>query len=100
MQNLENSSTDQDIINLYLNKQTIRKLHIGCGKHFLEGWLNSDFFPKLDNVAHIDATKPYPFNDETFDFVFSEHTIEHVPYTKGLSMLKECFRRASAYKLV
>jgi predicted SAM-dependent methyltransferase len=83
---------DRKIIKDYLAHHGIKKLHLGCGVHLLDGWLNSDFFPRANNVVHIDATGVYPFPDGTFDYAYSEHMIEHVPYPAGHSMLKESWR--------
>lgn len=83
---------ESDLIASHLTSQEAHKLHIGCGFHVLPGWLNTDYYPTDPNVAHLDATKPFPFEDATFDFVFSEHMIEHVPYLDGCNMLRECFR--------
>ena len=76
----------------YLANQSIPRLHIGGGNRLLDGWLNSDLAPPLADVIVLDATKIYPFKDATFNYIFSEHMIEHVPYASGSSMLKECFR--------
>ena len=86
------TGADRKIIADYLADNGIRKLHIGCGGNILRGWLNSDFFPKSGGVIHLDATKTYPFKNDEFDFVFSEHMIEHIPYPLGFRMLSECFR--------
>lgn len=43
-------------------------------------------------VSYLDAAKPFPYADETFDYVFSEHMIEHIPWKDGLQMLRECKR--------
>jgi len=83
---------DRKIINRYFRETGSRKLHIGCGGNALDGWLNSDFFPESENIIHLDATQPFPFADNEFDFVFSEHMIEHIPYPQGLFMLSECRR--------
>jgi len=83
---------DRKTIEKYLAQHEIKKLQLGCGFHPLEGWLNSDFFPKESNVIHIDATGVYPFPDQTFDYAYSEHMIEHVPYPAGHAMLKESWR--------
>ena len=40
----------------------------------------------------MDATKPFPFKSATFDYVYSEHMIEHVSWLDGLAMLKESYR--------
>ncbi len=43
------------------------------------GFLNSDYFPRLSDAICLDTTNTYLFEDETFDYIFSEHMIEHVP---------------------
>ena len=84
--------TDTGIIERYFSSHKTRKLHIGCGGHLLDGWLNADLFPRSAMVLHLDATEPFPFGDEEFDYVFSEHMIEHISYAQGLHMLSECYR--------
>jgi SAM-dependent methyltransferase len=79
-------------IRSYLATHEVRKLQIGAGFNSLPGWLNTDLAPKSASVIYLDAAKPFPFADGTFDYIFSEHVIEHIPYPQGLSMLKECFR--------
>jgi len=76
----------------YLNSHQIRKLQIGAGPNFLEGWLNSDAYPSSCDVIYLNAAKPFPFKDGTFNYVFSEHLIEHLVYDKGLFMLRESYR--------
>ncbi|MGI8569814.1 MAG: class I SAM-dependent methyltransferase [Methylocella sp.] len=83
---------DRNIIGTYLSANNVRNLHIGCGDHILKGWLNSDYYPRSSEILHHDATQPFPFNNEELDFIFSEHMIEHVPYSQGFLMLTECFR--------
>jgi predicted SAM-dependent methyltransferase len=69
-----------------------RMLHIGCGDLFLPGWLNTDAYPRRWGVAFCDATRRFPFPEGSFDYVFSEHMIEHVPFRKAVIMLRECRR--------
>lgn len=76
----------------YLSSHPVRKLHIGCGKNIHEGWLNTDLCPVRGDVVHLDATARFPFPSESFDYVFSEHMIEHVPYEAGQVLLRECCR--------
>lgn len=83
---------DGKIIRDYFDGNQIRRLHIGCGGNILEGWLNSDYLPNSKEVIHLDATKPYPFDNNEFDCIFSEHMIEHVLFSQGHQMLAECFR--------
>lgn len=70
----------------------MKKLHLGCGGHVLPGWLNTDLRPRSSEVVKLDATAPFPFDSGSFDYVFSEHMIEHVTHAQGLGMLKECRR--------
>jgi predicted SAM-dependent methyltransferase len=83
---------DRDIAYRYLAQSKEPKLHIGCGQHVLPDWLNTDRSPNSVEIMHIDATRPLAFKAETFDFVFTEHLIEHLPYRTGLELLAECRR--------
>jgi predicted SAM-dependent methyltransferase len=79
------------LIRKYLTTNTIRKLHLGCGYHRIAGWLNCDLDPMRDAII-LDVTRRFPFADNTFDFVYSEHMIEHIPDAGGRTMLEESYR--------
>jgi predicted SAM-dependent methyltransferase len=82
------------VLHDYFSRTTTPKLHIGCGKHILSGWLNTDSClhdPSLP-IHLLDASRTFPFTDGTFAYVFSEHMIEHISYPAGLHMLTECLR--------
>lgn len=85
-------SVDLRTIEEYEASSEVRRLHIGCGHNLLPGWLNSDFFPTDPRIIHLDARRPFPLKNDSFDDVFSEHMIEHVTYEQGLFMLRECHR--------
>jgi predicted SAM-dependent methyltransferase len=80
------------LINQYLASHPVRKVQIGCGENVLEGWLNCDLDPKADDVVAVDVTQRFPFEDRQFDYLFSEHVIEHFDYLVGKQILQECFR--------
>ena len=84
--------TDEKIINNYMKKYDSLKLHIGCGDHILDGWLNSDLDPVSKKIFHLNATWSFPFKKDFFNYIFSEHMIEHITYSQGQHMLSECFR--------
>jgi len=79
-------------IRRYLTSCQTPRLQIGAGPNILEGWLNTDYYTGSLGVVFLDATKRFPFEDRTFDYIFSEHQIEHLTYKEGLSMLRECYR--------
>jgi predicted SAM-dependent methyltransferase len=79
-------------IRAYLASTERRKLQLGAGPNELPGWLCTDLTPVSSKVTYLDATKPFPFADNMFDFAFSEHMIEHIGLKQGLSMLGECWR--------
>ena len=83
---------DKKIIKNYFNCIGLKKLHIGCGENIFDGWLNADLKPTVNNVIGINAAKKFPFDSESFDYVYSEHMIEHISYIQGQKMLKESFR--------
>jgi predicted SAM-dependent methyltransferase len=85
---------NQRVLRQYFSQTSVPKLHVGCGKHVLSGWLNTNDYspdPSLP-VYCFDAKQKFPFADGTFAYVFSEHMIEHISYSAGLHMLSECLR--------
>ena len=75
-----------------MTAHVVRKLHLGAGAGPLAGWLNTDLVVYHDDVTHLDATKPFPIPDASFDYVYGEHLIEHLPLERAAAMLKECAR--------
>jgi predicted SAM-dependent methyltransferase len=86
---------DPGVIRDYLKLNQVRKLQIGAGGNDPAGWLNTDIEPSGHEV-YLDATARYPFPDGSFQYIFSEHMIEHVPWEAGIAMLKECYRVLAA----
>jgi SAM-dependent methyltransferase len=76
----------------YSADHDVPKLNVGSGVDVLSGWFNVDFQPFYKGQNFMDATAPFPFPDQSFDFVRSEHMIEHIPYLDGILMLQECHR--------
>lgn len=87
------SGTDRRSINRYLRNHAVARLQIGSGRNLRDGWLNTNYwFPLEPGSVFLDATKRFPLPDASFDYVYSEHMIEHVTYSGGAAMLRECFR--------
>jgi predicted SAM-dependent methyltransferase len=80
------------LVSRYLKTHSVRKLQIGSHVCVLPGWLNTDLYPLWISAVSLDATKTFPLPDESFDYVFSEHQLEHIAYSEALTMLRECRR--------
>ncbi len=83
---------DRGLIESYLAAPAPHKLHIGAGDNLLDGWLNTNYLSRSPRAIHLDATQRFPFPDQSFDYLFSEHMIEHISYPEGRFMLRECSR--------
>lgn len=80
----------------YLRTHSVAKLQVGCGRFPLQGWLNGDNFScyheYTKNKIYLDACKRFPFPNNSFDYIFSEHLIEHLPYQQAQKFLEESHR--------
>jgi len=74
-----------------LRKSDKLKLHVGCGNVKLLGWVNIDVEPGAADLI-IDVRKGLPFDDNSVDFIYNEHFIEHLTYEEGQKVLKEFWR--------
>ncbi|MCC7225365.1 MAG: glycosyltransferase [Burkholderiaceae bacterium] len=86
------SLATKEIIDDYFAAHAVRKLHLGCGDNLLKGWLNTDLQPRKPGILQLDATRSLPFPRDSFEYVFSEHLVEHMPYPQGCRLLAECNR--------
>lgn len=77
------------IINQYFKRNPITRLQVGCGQNRLEGWLNADL---AAGDIYFNAKRRMPFNDNSFNFIFFEHFIEHLDKENGFRFLTDCFR--------
>lgn len=79
----------------YMSTHLVHKIQLGCGGNILDGWLNTDgqcdgwFDPA---GTKMDAGQPFPISSDTFDYVYSEHMIEHLTYWQGQTTIQESFR--------
>ena len=64
------------------------RLHLGCGPHHLDGWINIDNAPYDGVDQQLDVTQGLPFSD--VEYIFAEHFIEHLDYRDALQLLKNC----------
>ena len=80
-------------IKRYLAEHDERKLQLGAGEHPRDGWLNTDLHGYgRSHLVYLDVRKRFPLPDASFDFVYSEHMLEHLTYAEGQRCLRECLR--------
>lgn len=73
-------------------RRQVRRLEIGPGQTPQPGYETLDVAPApwVDYV--LDATKPLPFPDGTFQEVYASHILEHVPWYQVETVLREWVR--------
>jgi hypothetical protein len=76
-------------------------LNLGCGLYKFKDWLNADFYPHLTSwlsfkkeksVWYLDLRYPFNCDDNVWDGVFCEHTLEHLFPQQAADLLKELYR--------
>lgn len=68
-------------------------LHLGCGPHAMDGWLNVDLLPEHPQLVAWDLRKGMRFlPSESFDFVYHEHFFEHLDRRSARLVLEESLR--------
>lgn len=81
-------------IDEYVRANRTRKLQLGAGSNIRQGWLNTDVYDerKQGEVVYLNARRRFPLEDASFDYVYSEHMLEHFTYADALRCLEECRR--------
>lgn len=74
------------------SKGVAPRLHVGCGDRPIPGWCNVDVAKLNNEVQYVNALKRMPFESEAFQYVFSEHFIEHLPFADGVRFFREAHR--------
>jgi predicted SAM-dependent methyltransferase len=63
------------------------KLHLGCGRRVLKGWLNVDMQHRPGVVAMRLPDGLSRFPDRSASFVYSSHMVEHIDYPDAVHRL-------------
>jgi len=67
------------------------KLHLGCGKNVLDGYVNVDKYVTGENIRNMDILK-LPWGDEEVDEILAEHVVEHLSFSEEGIFFAEAYR--------
>ncbi len=69
----------------------MKKLNLGAGQFKKEGYVNVDWDDKADPDVKCNLSKfPYPFKDNEFKEIITEHCLEYLEYP--FEVMKELHR--------
>lgn len=69
-----------------------RRVHLGCGDHRIDGWINVDLLPSNATDVQADLVRSLPFRDASIDYLHTEDFLEHITLEEGRAFLAECRR--------
>jgi len=67
----------------------MKKLNVGCGSVYKDGWINLDCNTKIKADVYADITKKLPFDDSTIDYILADNVIEHLKIEDVQLLLRE-----------
>lgn len=70
----------------------MKKLNLGCGSDYKEGWVNVDSDRGIRADLFWDLRKRFPFKDGEFDSILAQDVLEHFTKEEAKFFLKECRR--------
>jgi ubiquinone/menaquinone biosynthesis C-methylase UbiE len=87
-------------LNVLLFGQKSIRVNIGGGNFIRPGWLSMDYqsesYPYqlslLDHNFDLTSGEPFPFADNSVDFFYSQHTLEHIPQEHCDFIFAEMYR--------
>ena len=94
---LKNEPSTYSIVDSLLKKHKKAKLNIGCGTDYKRGWINIDNNSD-NNIAEgrvdldWDLRNPLPFPENSVDFIFHEHFLEHLTVEESHSAITDMMR--------
>lgn len=70
----------------------MKKINLGCGDKYTDGWINLDFNSSNKNVISHNLLTSLPFNDGEVDVIYNSHFLEHFSLADAKRILSECYR--------
>ncbi|PIZ44199.1 hypothetical protein CO180_00355 [candidate division WWE3 bacterium CG_4_9_14_3_um_filter_41_6] len=88
-----------------VEKENLRSINLGCGWDlFPKNWLHIGLFEdnripygsvrKINGgyVAHYDIREGLPFSENSIQYIYGSHVIEHFSLQEGIDLFAECHR--------
>jgi predicted SAM-dependent methyltransferase len=109
-QSIETLPDDPPFDRELIERLGLRGINTGCGRVLEHGWLNTDRMSITEKdgreaeqgrlsranedlyYLRHDSTEPYPLEDESLEWAYSEHFIEHLSPEDGIAWLAEVRR--------
>ena len=70
----------------------MKKLNIACGERYHKDWTNIDFHADSNLVKKVNILGGVPFENNSFDVIYSSHFLEHLSLVQARFVLKEAHR--------
>ncbi len=67
-------------------------LNLGCGSTFHSDWRNLDIAPHSNEVEKWDSKNGIPSKNQSVDFIYHSHMLEHLSESDARKLIKECYR--------
>lgn len=67
-------------------------LNLGCGNKVHKEWINIDFTSVSKEVMKYDLLNKFPFEDNSIQYIYHSHLLEHFAESDGIRFTQECYR--------
>jgi predicted SAM-dependent methyltransferase len=80
-------------------------LHLGCGNHLKDGWVNLDLnlngtapalpsqrLPQTRFILYDLRSGTLPLDDDSCELIYSSHFFEHLEHDDGVGLMRDCRR--------
>lgn len=70
----------------------MKKLNLGCGKNYIDGWINIDVGNVKCDINHDIEIFPWPLLSSSIKEVKMQHILEHIDKNNFIYFLRELYR--------
>jgi SAM-dependent methyltransferase len=77
---------------IYYRSRKCLKIHLGCGRHYLKGFINIDGNIAAKKDLFLDLRNGLPFKDASVSLVYTSNMLEHLYFDELTRILREAYR--------